>query len=170
MDIVIEKARPEDAAELLTLLSTIGGESDNLTFGSEGLPITAEEEVAYLRSLEHSTSSVMFVAKKDGRIVGNASFNGMTRERLKHRGEFGISVSKSEWGHGVGSKLLEAVIDFARNTAHAEIISLEVRQDNVRAIRLYEKYGFEKIGSFPGFFKINGEYIDFDLMNLYLKG
>ena len=63
MDIVIEKARPEDAAELLTLLSTIGGESDILTFGSEGLPITAEEEVAYLRSLEHSTSSVMFVAK-----------------------------------------------------------------------------------------------------------
>lgn len=170
MDLVIEKARPEDAAELLNLLNTVGGETDNLTFGAEGVPVSVEEEAAFLTSLEHSTSSVMFVAKKDGRIVGNASFNGMTRERLKHRGEFGISVSKSEWGHGVGSKLLEAVIDFARNTAHAEIISLEVRQDNVRAIRLYEKYGFEKIGSFPGFFKINGEYIDFDLMNLYLKG
>lgn len=170
MDLVIEKARPEDAAELLALLNTVGGETDNLTFGAEGVPVSVEEEAAFLTSLEHSTSSVMFVAKKDGRIVGNASFNGMTRERLKHRGEFGISVSKSEWGHGVGSKLLEAVIDFARNTAHAEIISLEVRQDNVRAIRLYEKYGFEKIGSFPGFFKINGEYIDFDLMNLYLKG
>ena len=170
MDLVIEKARPEDSAELLNLLNTIGGETDNLTFGAEGVPVSVEEEAAFLTSLEHSTSSVMFVAKKNGRIVGNASFNGTTRERLKHRGEFGISVSKSEWGHGVGSKLLEAVIDFARNTAYAEIISLEVRQDNVRAIRLYEKYGFEKIGSFPGFLKINGEYIDFDLMNLYLKG
>ena len=169
MDLVIEKARSEDAAELLTLLNIVGGETDNLTFGVEGFPFSVEDEAAFLESLEHSTSSVMFVAKKDGRIVGNASFTGMTRERLKHRGEFGISVSKSEWGHGVGSKLLEAVIDFARNTAHAEIIALEVRQDNVRAIRLYEKYGFEKIGSFPGFFKINGEYIDFDLMNLYLK-
>lgn len=169
MEVVIEKARPEDAAELLAVLNTIGGESDNLTFGAEGVPISVEEETAYLRSLEFSTSSAMFVAKKDGKIVGNASFSGMTRERMKHRGEFAVSVCKSEWGRGIGGKLLEAVIDFAKHTAHAEIISLEVRRDNLRAIRLYEKYGFEKIGTFPGFFKINGEWIDFDLMNLYLK-
>jgi len=31
---------------------------------------------------------------------------------------------------------------------------------------LYEKYGFRKLCTFPRFFKINGEYIDFDLMNL----
>ncbi len=52
--------------------------------------------------------------------------------------------------------------------AYTEILSLEVRSDNVRAIRLYEKYGFQKIGQFKGFFKINGEYVDFDLMNLEL--
>ena len=170
MRFVIEKARPEDAAELLYLLNAIGGETDNLTFGAEGVPFSVEEETAFLKSLELSTSSVMFVAKKNGEMVGSASFSGMTRERMKHRGEFAISVRKSEWGQGVGSKLLEAVIDFAKHTAHAEIISLEVRKDNLRAIRLYEKYGFQKIGSFPGFFKINGEYVDFELMNLYLKG
>ena len=87
---------------------------------------------------------------------------------MKHRGEFGVSVLKCEWGQGIGSMLLEAIIDFAKNVAHAEIISLEVRSDNERAIKLYEKYGFEKIGCFKGFFKIEGEYVDFDLMNLYL--
>ena len=110
----------------------------------------------------------MFVAKKNGEIVGNASFNGLTRARMKHRGEFAVSVIRSEWGHGIGSMLLEAVIDFAKTKAHAEIISLEVRSDNVRAIKLYEKFGFKKIGQFKGFFKIDGEYVDFDLMNLYL--
>ena len=109
----------------------------------------------------------MFTAKKSGKIVGNAHFTGMTRERLKHRGTIGISVLKSEWGQRIGAMLMEAVIDFARNTAHAEIISLEVKSDNVRAIKLYERYGFEKIGCFKGFFKINGKYADFDLMNLY---
>lgn len=87
---------------------------------------------------------------------------------MKHRGELGISVIKAEWGQGIGSMLLQSVIDFAKNTAHADIISLEVRSDNTRAISLYKKYGFEKIGQFKGFFKIDGEYIDFDLMNLYL--
>ena len=45
-------------------------------------------------------------------------------------------------------------------------MNLEVRSDNARAIRLYEKYGFRKLCTFPHFFKINGEYVDFDLMNL----
>ena len=52
--------------------------------------------------------------------------------------------------------------------AGAEIISLEVRSDNTRAIKLYEKFGFEKISVFKEFFKIKGELVDFDLMNLYL--
>ena len=47
-------------------------------------------------------------------------------------------------------------------------MNLEVRSDNARAIRLYEKYGFRKLCTFPDFFKIDGESIDFDLMNLEL--
>ena len=50
----------------------------------------------------------------------------------------------------------------------SEIIFLEVRSDNEQAIALYKKFGFEKIGEFKGFFKINGKNIDFHLMNLYL--
>ena len=168
MNIIITKAIPEDAKEILEYLKKIGGETDNLTFGSEGLPISEEAEKSYLENLVGSTTSVMYVAKKDGKIVGNASFNGKPGERMKHRGEFAVSVLKCEWGQGIGSMLLEAIIDFAKNIAHAEIISLEVRSDNERAIKLYEKYGFEKIGCFKGFFKIDGEYVDFELMNLYL--
>ena len=37
-----------------------------------------------------------------------------------------------------------------------------------RAIALYEKFGFQKIGHFPDFFRIHGESVDFELMNLYL--
>lgn len=111
----------------------------------------------------------MYIAKKDGKIVGNAHFSGMTRERVKHRGTIGISVRRSEWGQGIGSRLLRTVIDFARDTAHVEIISLEVKSDNTRAIKLYKKFGFEHIGHFKEFLKIDGEYADFELMNLYLN-
>ena len=167
-DIIIKKAMPADAGEILAYLKKVGGETDNLTFGEEGLPFSIEDERRYLENLTQSTTSVMYVAKKDEKIVGVASFNGMLGVRMKHRGELAVSVLKCEWGKGIGSILIEAIIDFAKNVAQAEIISLEVRSDNKRAIRLYEKYGFEKIGCFKGFFKINGEYIDFDLMNLQL--
>lgn len=62
---------------------------------------------------------------------------------------------------------IEKVIAFAKE-ANIKIILLEVRSDNKRAIHLYEKYGFEKIRYFKDFFMINGEGIDFELMNLYL--
>ena len=57
------------------------------------------------------------------------------------------------------------VIAFAKENGF-EQLNLEVRSRNIRAIHLYEKYGFRKLCTFPHFFKINGEYIDFDLMKL----
>jgi len=168
MNIMIEKAQPSDAYELLEYLKIIGSESDNLTFGPDGLLCTVEEEAAFLASELVSSSSVTLVAKRDGKIIGNARFTGGLKERTKHRGDIGISVLKSEWGSGLGSRLLESLIDFAKNTAHVEVITLEVRQDNTRARALYEKFGFKKTGVFEAFTKIDGKYIDFDMMILYL--
>ena len=50
-----------------------------------------------------------------------------------------------------------------------EIINLEVRSDNKAAIHLYEKYGFIKTGTVPAFFKIDKEYVDFDVMSLDMR-
>ena len=168
MDIQIMKAQPEDAAELLEYLKVIGSESDNLTFGSDGLLRTVDEEAEFLASELVSKTSVTLVAKRNGKIIGNARFTGGLKERTCHRGDMGISVLKSEWGKGLGSRLLEAIIDFAKNTAHGEVITLEVNQANTRAIALYEKYGFKKTGVFEAFTKIDGKYIDFDMMILYM--
>ena len=168
MDIQIMKAQPEDAAELLEYLKVIGSESDNLTFGPDGLLRTVEEEAEFLASELVSQTSVTLVAKRDGKIIGNARFTGELKERTRHRGDIGISVLKSEWGAGLGSRLMEALLDFAKNTAHIEVITLEVNQTNKRAIALYEKFGFKKTGIFEAFTKIDGKYIDFDMMILYL--
>jgi hypothetical protein len=50
-----------------------------------------------------------------------------------------------------------------------EIINLEVKSDNFRAIHVYEKFGFRKIGTSPAYFKIGDSYIDFDIMYLDLR-
>ena len=88
--------------------------------------------------------------------------------RMSHRAEFGISVTKSEWGQGIGSALLQKIIDYAKEHT-IELINLEVRSDNIRAIHVYEKYGFRKIGTSPAYYKMDGTYYDFDLMVLDLR-
>jgi ribosomal-protein-alanine N-acetyltransferase len=55
-----------------------------------------------------------------------------------------ISVDPSEQGQGVGRKMMESLIAYARG--RAETVFLEVRPSNPVAITLYENLGFNEIG------------------------
>ena len=168
MGIRIEKATPSDAAILLEYLRQVGGETDNLTFGPEGMLFSIEAEAEFISSMENSIDNIMLLAKNDEKILGCASLKRLPR-RMKHRGDLAISVAKDYWNKGIGSKLLDKIIVFSReNDFH--IIDLQVRSDNKSAIHLYEKYGFKKIGEHPAFFRISGENISFDIMCLELNG
>lgn len=167
MSIIIERAISTDAAQILQFLKQIGGETDNLSFGKEGLPISVESEEEYIKQIENSSDNVMLVAKKDGEIVGNASLCRLPR-RMKHRGDLSVSVLKEYWNNGIGSQLMLEITNFAKENLF-EIIELQVRSDNLSAIHLYEKFGFEKFGTHPAFFKTYGEEISFDYMYLKLR-
>ncbi|MBR5564813.1 MAG: GNAT family N-acetyltransferase [Roseburia sp.] len=167
-EIKVVKAVPEDAEKILAYSKIIGGETDNLTYGPEGISATVEQEKEMIRKRVDSDRQAFFVAKYGDEVVGIADFSSVEHPRIGHRGSMGISVRKDMWGKGVGSMLMEHIIDFAKNVAKVDIVALQVRSDNERAIHLYEKFGFEKFGTFKGFLKIRGEHIDFDFMNLYL--
>ena len=165
-NIIIKEAKPEDAAKLIEYTKIVGAQTDNLSFGKEGAGDTPEVE-EFIRRINSDPKSVMYFAWKNDDIVGCANISGMKR-RMSHRANFAISVAKSEWGSGIGSALLEKCISFAKDN-EIEIINLDTRSDNIRAISLYKKFGFVKIGRMPAFSKINGEYIDADLMYLDLR-
>ena len=166
MNLTIERAKPADAAAVLVYLRRIGGETDNLSFGGEGLPFTEEAEAAYIASMEQSCDNIMLLAKADGEIIGDASLSRLSR-RMAHRGDLGISVVREHWNKGVGAALLEEIISFARENEFA-VIDLQVRSDNAAAVHLYEKFGFSKIGTHPAFFRLGAENVPFDYMMLEL--
>ena len=141
--IIIKEARPEDAAKLIEYTKLVGAQTDNLSFGKEGMGDALEVEKEFIEKINSDPRSVMYFAWKNDNIVGCANISSMKR-RMSHRANFSISVAKLEWGSGIGS-------------------------DNIRAISLYKKFGFVKIGRMPAFSKINGEYIDADLMYLDLR-
>ena len=167
--IKIRKAIASDAENILEYCKAVGTESDNLTFGAEGISITPEKERAYLESILHSDTQLYLVAVDSGKIVGAAIFSSFTKARLSHRAEISMSVRKALWGNRIGTRFMEQIIDFAKNTAKTEILSLEVRSDNERAIALYKRFGFEKIGTFKGYMKIEGNDVSCDIMRLSLS-
>lgn len=167
MSITIEKAVKTDAAALLEYMKQVGGETENLTFGAEGLPLSVKVEEAYIDSIQNSKDGLLLVAKENGKIVGDASLERMPR-RMSHRGELGICVLKAYWNQGIGSRLMQGIINFAKENGY-DLVDLEVRSDNTAAIHLYEKYGFKKIGTHPSFFKVDDKDIPFDYMCMQIK-
>ena len=109
----IVRAQAEDAAALLDYLKIVGGETDNLSFGAEGVQLDVEAEQAYLGMQAQSQDNIQLLAKANGEIIGTASLNRKQR-RMGHRAEFGISLKKAWWGCGAAFALMERILAFAR--------------------------------------------------------
>lgn len=88
-----------------------------------------------------SEDDTQLIVKQGGAIIADASMQRF-RRRMSHRAEIGISVAKDYWGMGIGSTLMAALLSFAKERGIRQL-NLEVRSDNERAIRLYEKFGFK---------------------------
>lgn len=78
-----------------------------------------------------------------------------------------MSVRKKYWHIGVGSAIMEALIELAKE-ASLKNVELGVYADNERAIALYKRFGFEEIGRHRGRMCVDGEYYDEILMDLHL--
>ena len=89
--------------------------------------------------------------------------------KYRHRAVMGISVRKEYWGCGLGSFLMQLAVEQTAANGF-EQLELGVFEDNVRAIALYEKFGFAKYGVSPRAFKLkDGTYRDEIIMVRMLK-
>ena len=140
----IRRAEPDDAAAILAYLGRVGGETLNLTFGAEGPGLTEEEERAYLTYMAAADNSLAIVAVTEDEIVGALTFDGGRRPRMRHTGEFGISVLQAYAGVGLGKALLEYLLAWAERGGIVRKINLKVRVDNLPAIHLYERMGLSR--------------------------
>jgi RimJ/RimL family protein N-acetyltransferase len=160
----IRRAEPDDAAAILAYLTKVGGESINLTFGAEGPGFSEEEEQAYLTYMAAADNSLAIVAVVDDEIVGALTFDGGRRPRMRHAGEFGISVVQAYAGVGLGRALLEYLLAWAERGGIVRKINLKVRVDNLPAIRLYERMGWVREGLTSRDTLLEGQFNDCLLM------
>ncbi len=107
---------------------------------------------AYRSELESNRLAYYVVARFAGQVVGFAGLWMMVDEA--HVTTFAV---RQGWRrHGVGERLLIALMDVARSR-HAREATLEVRPSNKAARRLYEKYGFELAGLRPRYYSDDNE-------------
>jgi ribosomal protein S18 acetylase RimI-like enzyme len=102
------------------------------------------------RRLIGRPSAVVLVSEARGQIVGYCIVlfrAGASTARL-----YSVATAAGQGGRGVGRGLIEAAervsIKHGKRT-----LRLEVRQDNARAVEVYERSGFRPIGSTPDYYQ-----------------
>jgi [ribosomal protein S18]-alanine N-acetyltransferase len=79
-----------------------------------------------------------------------------------------VAVDSRHQGRGIGLYLLDKVMACARGLA-LESVLLEVRPTNLRALQVYERYGFTEIGRRKGYYPAhNGQREDAIVMRYTL--
>lgn len=164
--LIIRKVKKEDTVQVVEYMLSIGGESDNLTFGKGELKMTIEDEEKFIEDINSKDNAIMIVAIINNRIIGSAALRSGDKNRIKHVGELGITVRKIYWGLGVGGAILNYLIQWAKSTGIIRKVNLIVRDDNENAIKLYKKYGFVEEGLITREFYIKGKFYDAIAMGL----
>ena len=167
LEMIVRDLEVEDAAEMLAYLKQVGGESDFLTFGPEGVGYTLEEEQDFIRSKADDPCNLFLAGTINDRIIASLGLMCGRRGRVSHCGEFGMSVIKDYWSIGVGGYLMDYMLDWARRKSDLTKINLQVREDNIRAISLYMRKGFSFEGRMRDMMKDDDDY--YDVFNMGLR-
>lgn len=158
MSVTIRRASPKDAASFARIMG------DPAVFpGLLQMPY-ADEETWRTRLAEGNApgkTDLLVVAERGGEVVGSAGLHPAGPAlRRRHAMHLGISVAPAMQGQGVGSALMAALVDYADRWAQVLRLELTVFADNLPAIALYRRFGFQIEGTHRAYALRDGVYVD----------
>lgn len=166
--LVLAPSAPADAAEVLQFLNCAAGESDFLSARQGEFRFTVPQEEAFLRAQAQQPNCLHLTGKVQGRVMALAGLAAPWQPRIAHTAELSIVVGRAFWRQGVGRAVIGRLLDFARTGCQTKLVHLGVNARNHGAIALYQSFGFQQAGVLPGYFNVDGEFIDEVLMTLTL--
>ncbi len=159
----IREASSEDA-EALAVIYNQGIVDRIATLETEER--TPEERRAWLAA--RGPRHPVLVVEVEGRVVGFGSLNVFNpRQAYDHVVDFSIYVERAWRGKGVGSRLLQVLIDRARRIGFHKMV-LAAFPFNQGGVALYEKFGFRVVGIYKEQGFLDGRWVDTIIMEKLL--
>lgn len=166
-DVIIRYPREEDLDEMLRYVNELIADDTYVLIS--GNPQTKEEEVKFLNQLLTDIqygNALSLVIEQNGRIVG---MTGVAREkfRMRHVGMLGISLAAGVRGEGIGTMAFSTIIEESKKM-ELRLLTLHCFENNSRALHMYEKFGFVRVGMIPKAVLFREKYIGQIIMYLPL--
>jgi L-amino acid N-acyltransferase YncA len=162
--VLLRPMTKDDCSHLLELYNPIG--DDDVRYLRENVK---DETVLrnWCEKLNYSKNLPILALVKD-RAVGNGLLH-MYRGPKRHVGEVQIFLAKDYRMRGLGMKIINVLIEFARKQGLNTIV-VEVIASKTKVVRAFEKLGFVSRCTLDDFFMLpDGECIDVVFMTKQLK-
>jgi RimJ/RimL family protein N-acetyltransferase len=160
----IRHAEPSDADQLARLADAVSAEPQGWLISVAGEWRSAGDERRFLKALRRYPHAAVFVAESDdGGLIGRLSVGRDPHPASTHVADVGLMVAIGARRQGVGTALLQAAVDWARET-EVRKLELHVFPWNEAAIALYDAFGFEREGYRKRHYRRGGDYVDAILM------
>lgn len=114
---------------------------------SQTLHLPHTDQAQWQERLQTKAGSHKLVAVLDGQVVGLIELAVEQAFRRRHVGNIGLGVHPAFTRQGIGARLLAKALHLADDWLNLQRLELTVFTDNVGAIALYEKMGFEIEGT-----------------------
>jgi RimJ/RimL family protein N-acetyltransferase len=164
----IREATPEDAAGLLAHTKKILETSPFMLTTPQEFQVTAERQKEWIIE-QQQAGNLILVVEDNGVIVGTLNVQREKKFRHRHIASFGISLQEAYCNQGIGTIMIQRMIDWAKAN-DIEKIMLNVMAINERAIHVYKKLGFKEEGRFKNQLKLEDDtYVDDVAMSLFIK-
>ena len=166
--IIYREPVEEDAEAIVNFYNRVGGETTYLSFEKDEYPLDADAQRVSIKETKESPNNIMILALDGEDIVGIGTISSTSKIKARHNGELGIVVENAHQGQGIGSEIIRRLIEWSRGNKITTRIQLDTRCDNDRAVKLYEKFGFEIEGRLKNTTLLNGTYYDLYVMGMML--
>ena len=164
-ELLIREAEVEDAAALVSFLNRVSVETDFTSLDGDGILLTSEEMAIFLNKQASWDNQITLLAFLNDKIAGIVNITADQRKRVRHIGDLFIVIGKKYWNNGLGSLLLEEVVEWAQASGILRRLQLTVQTRNQGAVHLYQQHGFVIEGRQErGAYIEEGEFIDVYLM------
>ena len=163
----LREVKVTDASLLLEYFDRVNLETKNLLREPGEYTFTVNDERKFIRRVLKSSNEFMGVVIYDEELVGSFGFRSNHLRRITHRGSLGMSVRKDFNNLGIGSLMMKHVVEQAKEMNKLKL-ELEVRADNLSAVHLYEKFGFNLEGTVKKGFFVDDKYVDLLIMGKWL--
>lgn len=166
-EIIVREAKESDAEILIANAKNLIENASDTTV-LENFNPSIEDEYKWINSFSKHENNLLLLAVYDEQVIGNIEIRTPTLSKTKHTSLLAMGIVKEWRNKGVGSILMESMMNWVKENTTIKILWLQVFASNEPTIALYKKMGFTIDGIQKDFIKLDKNTYT-DIINMSKK-